>query len=247
MTPLRAWKRIAAIGCTHGDHVDWKVFDHCVAFMDRYKAEHRIHLGDVLDTAAFRSGAKGTKDEARPIAPDYNAGIKALEKMRPTVITWGNHDVRLLDLMDHPSAIVSMAAGSLWNELQSVAKRLKAKTVPYDIEDGWIKIGGHYWGHGYQYNESAVRDTAEMLGGPVVMAHLHRPLQERGRMRMSKDSFCVGLQANPRMMSYARRRRATTRWGHGCVWGEVCETKTGGYSKLWLSASAPGQLPPFPL
>src|SRR6187549_3809307 len=167
MTPIRSWKRIAAIGCTHGDHVDWKVYEHCIAFMTRYKAEIRVHLGDVFDTAAFRSGARGTKDESRPIAPDYNAGIRAIEMLKPTHVTDGNHDVRLLDLATCSSAIVAHAAMSLWADYQGVLRKLGAKTKGYDVIHGWFKIGGHYWGHGYQYNESAVRDTAEMLGAPV--------------------------------------------------------------------------------
>jgi len=240
MTPIRSWKRIAAIGCTHGDHVNWDVFKHCVAFMDRYKAEYRVHLGDVLDTAAFRSGAKGTKDESRPIAPDYNAGIRALQLMRPTHITWGNHDVRLLDLMDHPSAILSHAAGSLWNELQALAKKLGAKTRDYDIDDGWFTFGDTDWGHGYAFGLQCLRDTANDRRRNIVQAHSHRAEQY-------KKSFSVGLQANPRLLAYARRRLATRKWSHGCVFGEVAETKTGGASNLWLSSSEPGSLPPFPL
>jgi len=33
-------------------------------------------------------------------------------------ISWGNHDVRLLDLSDSPNGVIAHAASSLWNALQ---------------------------------------------------------------------------------------------------------------------------------
>jgi hypothetical protein len=241
------WERIVAIGCTHGNLVHKEVLDSALAFVDRYKPTIRVHLGDLLETTAFRSGARGTKDEGVEIAPDYAAGIDLIERYQPTHITWGNHDVRLLDLATSPSAIVSHAAGTLWNQLVSKADEVGAKTKPYDIELGWFRIGGHYWGHGYMYNVSAVRDHAEMVGGPIVMAHIHRPEESRARTFNQDPSYCVGTLANIRQMHYARRRRATMQWGHGMVFGEVCEMKNGGKSRLWLAQSAPNELLQFPL
>lgn len=212
-------------------------------FVDRYKPDLRVDLGDILDTAAFRSGARGTSDEAREIAPDFNAGVKWIRRYRPTHIAWGNHDIRLLKLATAPQAIVAHAATQLWNDLQLTADEVGAKTVPYDIELGWFKFGGYYYGHGYMYNVSAVRDHAEMLGGPVVMAHVHRPEEVRARTLNQQSSFCVGTLADVHKLEYARHRRATLQWGHGCVFGEVSEDQ----SKLWLAKSAPGEPIQFPL
>lgn len=138
---------------------------------------------------------------------------------------------------------MAYAAGKLWNSISDTVRKLKAKTRDYDIEHGWFEIGGTYFGHGYFYNESAVRDHAEYLGGPVVMAHLHRALEERGRTRFGSQSFCVGLLGDPQKMTYARRRRATSRWSHGIVWGEVSDRS----SHLWLSSSKPGEALHFPI
>jgi len=237
------WRKIVAIGCTHGNLVHPLVLDSVMAFSDRYKPEIRIHLGDLLETTAFRSGARGTKDESVEIAPDYAAGIDLIKRWEPTHITWGNHDVRLLELATNPSAIVSHAAGTLWNQLVATAEEVGAKTRPYDVINGWFEIGAHSWGHGYMYNVSAVRDHAEMLGRRCVIAHIHRPEMSRARTINQEPSYCVGTLANIERMHYARRRRATTQWGHGCVFGEVSE----GRSQLWLASSAPGQQIRFPL
>lgn len=239
----RRWRRVMAVGCSHGDLIDTRIAKQVLRFRDDYKPEIRFELGDVIDTAAFRHGAKGTKDETRPIAPDFFAGKRWLQQYEPTHIAWGNHDVRLLEYADHPNAILAHAASTLWNDLTDTAAHLKAKTVPYDIEKGWFDMGGVFWGHGFMYNENAVRDHSEMLGGPVVMAHLHQPQQVEGRIRGAARSFCVGTLGEIEKFSYARRRRATLRWGHGCVFGEISDKE----AVLWLASCPKGGQLRFPI
>ena len=204
-----------AVGCTHGYKASLPRLAEVLAFRDRYQPELRFELGDIVDTAAFRGGALGTPDGAEDPRPDHKHGLDWLDQYKPTHISWGNHCVRLYELSQSPSAIVAYAASTLWNGLTSKAEELKAKTVPYDIGKGWFNIGGVFWGHGYMYNINAVRDHAEMLGGPVVMAHLHKPEAVPGRTLANSMSYCVGTLADVDSMHYARRRRATTRAGRG--------------------------------
>ncbi len=241
----RKWKRIFASGCSHGSLSHAGIQNQVIKARDAFGPEIVVELGDVLDTTAFRSGAKGTKDEAADVGLDFWAGVRWLERYEPTHISWGNHDVRLLDLSSSPNGVVAHAASSLWNALGDTAAKLKAKTVPYDFEKGWFEMGGTFWGHGYWHNMQAVRDHAEYLGGPVVMAHLHAPQEVAGRTRERSKSYCVGTLADIDKLTYARRRRATAGWAHGLVFGEICDTE----ARLWL-ASAPkgGKLHfPFPL
>jgi hypothetical protein len=231
-----------AVGCTHGELAHAGIQEQVLKFCKAFKPEIRMDLGDVLDTAAFRRGAKGTPDEARDPAPDYWAAVRWIERYEPTHIAWGNHDVRLLDLAESPNGIIAHAASSLWHSLQDTAAKIKAKTVPYDFEKGWFELGGTFWGHGYWYNEQALRDHAEYLGGPVVMAHIHTPQELVGRTRRPSKSYCVGTLADIDKLSYARRRRATSRWGHGLVFGEISDTE----SRLWLASCPKGEKLHFP-
>lgn len=217
------WRRIMAQGCSHGDLANGKIQKQVLAFKEKFKPEIRVELGDLVDTATFRSGARGTPDEGVKIEPDELHALSWMKRYEPTHITFGNHDHRLLELQNSPNAIVSYAASKLWNSLTDTARKMHTKTRMYDIEDGWFEIGGYYWGHGYMFSENAVRDHAEYLGGPVVMAHLHVPQQVSGRTRTFTPSYCVGTLANIAAMNYARRRRATSRWAHGFVWGEVSD------------------------
>ena len=241
----KQWRRVVAVGCSHGHLAHPGIREQVLAFKDRYRPQVRFDLGDIVDTAAFRAGAgNGTgADASEPVEPDFSQAEKWLRDYAPTHITWGNHDWRLMEWAHSPNAIVAHAAGALWGRLQNEAGRVKAKTCDYDYERNWFSLGGHYWGHGFWFNESAVRDHAEYLGGPVVMAHLHTPQIVQGRTRLFSPSYCVGTLADINRMGYARRRRATSRWGHGVVWGEVSNTS----AKLWLSQCELGGTLPFPL
>ena len=232
-----------AVGCTHGFLRDQKISSQVLAFKSVFKPKYSFDLGDLVDTTAFRSGAHGTKDEATPIDPDFLMCERWIQQYEPTHITWGNHDHRLLELSEHPNAKLAWAAKCLWQILEKQAKSVKAKTKLYEpLDQNWFELGGTYWGHGSMYNESAVRDHAEYLGGPVVMAHLHAPQQVQGRTRQWSPSFCVGTLAKIDELKYASRRCATSRWGHGVVWGYV----SGNRSQLWLSSCRKGGNLGFP-
>ena len=237
------WRKVMAIGCTHGILANDEVKKQILAFKDRYKPSFIFDLGDIVDTAAFRNGARGTADEAMRPEPDIEVATKWIEDLGATHITWGNHDARLLDLQKSPNAIIAYAASELWKSLNSAAKKIHAKTKDYDFETGWFEVGGCFWGHGVWYGEHALRDHAEFLGGSVVMAHLHAPSMTEGRTRKWSPSYCVGTLADIPKMFYSRRRRATSRWGHGCVIGEVSDKS----SHLHLVSSEKGEPLRFPL
>lgn len=231
-----------AVGCTHGELANKSIQKQVLDFKVRFKPHTRVELGDIVDTASFRNGARGTPDEGRKVEPDEFSVVSWLDQYEPNVITYGNHCWRLVDLQSSPNAIVSYAASKLWTSITDKARELKAKTYDYDIELGWAKIGGVHYGHGYMYGMHALRDHAEMLGGPVVMAHLHAAQQVNGRTIGNSTSYCVGCLADIPSMGYARRRRQTLTWSHGVVWGYYTDTQ----SQLYLTSCRPGGTFVFP-
>jgi hypothetical protein len=232
-----------AVGCVHGEFANPEILQQVLDFKQRYKPELRFDLGDLVDTTAFRSGARGTPDETRRPEPDEFAALRWIERYQPTHQVFGNHDWRLVELQGSPNAIISYAAGKLWTSITDALRKVKARTKDYDFEYGAFEIGGTIWTHGCWYNESAVRDHAEYFGAPVVMAHLHVPQQVQGRTRAWSTSFCTGTLADVPALKYSRRRRATSRWGHGVVWGEVSDKS----AQLWLSSCEKGGTLRFPL
>lgn len=229
----RKWSRFMAIGCTHGHLMSDEAFGKVLDFKLKWKPHTRIHLGDVIDTAAFRSGARGSKDECEPTEPDRFAARDCLLAYEPNVITWGNHDWRLWELSDHPNAIVATAARSVRAELEGIARKLKAQTRDYNIETGWIPFGDTLFGHGYMYNLNSIADHARKIGRCVI-AHLHRTGSESADAMGNRRAWCVGYLGEHSKFGYAVRRPSYFRWNHGLVYGEYSDDQT----VIWL-AEAP--------
>ncbi len=222
-----------ATGCLHSTHACREYMRNVRAFKAAFKPDRHTELGDLLETTALRAGASGTKDAGTPLEPDVKAALNWLIEMAPDDWLLGNHDDRVVQLMDHPSAIVAELARRLWVDMQAAADKAHCKIHPYDIGQGWIKVGNMYMGHGYMYNINALRDHVEMMGGNVVMAHLHVAHTFRGRNHAGHWGVCVGTGADPQSMSYARRRRQTLAWNHGIAYGEYTDDDSTMHLLQW--------------
>lgn len=214
-----------AIGCSHGSLADPDAIQAVLQFKESFRPETRIHLGDVMDFAAFRQGAPGTKDEAERLGPDIEAGCILIEKYEPTHVLIGNHDERVFRLSEHHNAIVALAASHARQEfLEACAKVGATLTDHYDINRSWIELGDIKFLHGFGLGgEMAIRDHAEHFGRCVI-AHLHRAEFAGARRSDHSVCYCVGTLANIPMMDYAKTRRATARWSHGFAYGEYSDT-----------------------
>jgi len=176
------------------------------------------------------------------IESDFRAGLRLMDEYHPTHIAWGNHDHRLVKLANAPNGHTAIAASLVWSYLQNKADELKAKTVPYHLRKGWFEIGGTAWGHGYMFNETALRDHAEFNGMPTVMAHIHRSFSEAGRTRRGTFSYCVGMAADPEKLEYAHAMRGFSRWSPGLLAGEYSDNEV----KAWLIQGPHGGTLQFP-
>lgn len=227
MAHLRKYKRFMAIGCSHGSFLDNKAFEAVLKFKRTYKPETRVHLGDVCDYAAFRSGATGTKDEAAAIGPDIIAGSRVIGEFQPTDVLIGNHDERVWKLSNHPNAIIAHAASCSRNEFLTACQKAKVKRLVdhYDINRSWIELGDTKVLHGFGMGgENALRDMAEHFGRCIV-AHFHAPGMARARRSDHAVGYCVGTLADISKLEYALKRRATAKWGHAFAYGEYSDSE----------------------
>ena len=226
---VRRWKKILAVGCSHGAYADPAALDAVVKFREQFNPDVCVHLGDFCDTAAFRSGAKGTTDESEPVVPDVDGGLEFLARLKPTLIFCGNHEARVWSLQHHHNAIVADCAGQVVSRIEYAARKLKAELVTYRGVWSHRTVGGYKYTHGSVYGENATRDMAEMHGR-VVHAHTHRCAVAKGRRDDNPTGYCVGTLTSAPCLDYAKTRRATLAWSQGFVWGEF----SGNDSVLWL-------------
>ena len=87
------FKRFMASGCSHGHLQDDEAIKAVLKFKRTWKPHRNIHLGDFIDTAAFRSGAIGTPDEAVDLVGDLGHGLNFLRALEPTDVLNGNHEI----------------------------------------------------------------------------------------------------------------------------------------------------------
>lgn len=241
MKPVRSWKPIIAIGCSHGKLAHPKALAAVLRFCDAYKPVIRVHLGDAYDTAALRSGAKGTRDETEPISDDIDSGVKFLSDFRPTVFTEGNHDFRPRKLMGHHNTIIAEASKAVYERMMSPLWRLKTEVRQWSVFEAW-ECGGYRFWHGSLFGENYLRDTANVWGSCVV-AHAHRAGIAKGVRLGSPTCYGVGTLMDIRRASYAAQRKSTMAWSHGFVWGEICQDRAQLYLHEWPEGETEWRLP----
>jgi len=227
---MTKWKRWMAVSCSHGHLANANACRATIEFKKRWKPDMVLHLGDFIDLAALRSGAMrsaDSSDRASSISEDFKAGTSFLRQLEPNYIFIGNHEDRLYSCQNSPNAVVSHCAMSALGEINDLARELKAKLVEYDIERGWIELGGTLFGHGFMFSEMATRDHAELLKKPCVFGHLHRVDRSAGRSIGAPVAWSIGCLADIGSMTYARRNRSVVRWQHGIAWGEYKKDAEG--------------------
>lgn len=223
-----AWKKFLAVGCSHGGWADPVALKTVLKFRDTYKPNTVIHLGDYFDVASLRSGADA-QDKAVDLRQDITSGINFLEELAPNWLFDGNHDDRVAKLIHHPNKTTAYLAKTIWDAVEDLAARIKAKRVPYDIETGWRKPLGSDCsvGHGYMYNEMALRDHAEYCMTPqTIIAHLHTPGIANGRRADHPVAYCSGYLGIGEKFTYAKTNKAKSRWNQGFLWGEYNDKVT---------------------
>jgi predicted phosphodiesterase len=213
-----------AVGCSHGNMADPVAIKAVLKFRDAWKPHTTVHLGDFIDLAAFRSGAKGSNDESEPVRPDFDSGIRFLKDLQPQIVLAGNHEDRLWRLRESRSAIVAELATALVSDIERACRQLRCELVPYRYKT-YRTLGNYKLMHGYFYNENAARDHAEAFGN-TIYGHTHRTALEKGRRDDNPTGICPGTLSNIPNMDYAKTRKSTLSWAQGLVWGLYCDTRT---------------------
>jgi predicted phosphodiesterase len=223
----RRWRKWAACSCTHGADIDPNFRRAFLAFLADYKPDQRLHLGDAIDLACLRSGARRDPDEpdrAESLMDDLLAGLSFLHEMRPTVYLDGNHEARAVQLSRSGNQVVAYAAGQVIQRMRDELARYKTKHLPWlGMQRGGIHmLGGTAFLHGALYNVSAARDTAEALGMDCVFGHTHRVAMESSRTLNPVIGYNIGCGISLGA-EYAASRRQTLGWRHAFAYGEFTD------------------------
>jgi hypothetical protein len=202
--------------------------DTLLRFKEDYSPHFTAHLGDFIDTEAWRRGAKGHKDEGKDVDLDVLAGLTFLEQLTPNLVFNGNHEIRVWEALESTKAIEVKAARATVRQLESfIENELRAKYVTsYKVDESWRKMGNTLIGHGFMFGATAIRDHADLAGGNIILGHLHRLGVEQSRSVYGGAGYCVGYLGDPAKFGYAHRNAGLPKWRRGFAYGEYCDNET---------------------
>lgn len=211
-------------------------------WLDDFKPQVRVHLGDNWNFDALRTGASD-KDKAADLSDDIEAGHEFLERFfdggQTNVFLRGNHDERLWRLLDHPCSALSRAlAKDLTRDVTKKTQALKARMLPYDAKRGVYKLGRLSCVHGYAHGLTAARVHARVYG-ECVFGHVHRFDASGEASTESRFARSIGCLAR-HDMAYCSDKTHRLGWHHGWAYGIVYSN--GHYELFNAKANSAGQI-----
>jgi len=229
MNPIKNWKRFVAVSCSHGELISMSARYELLTFCDQYKPHTTLHLGDFIDTSAFRAGSNHT--ESTTVGLDLDAGFDFLRTYHDYATHkrytfCGNHEDRLWKLANDSRPLVADLSQRIINDLYALCKRINSEIYEYREGQMWRLLGDTLFGHGAMFNEFAARDHAEMLGRSCVFGHTHKLVQSPARTNTRNIGYNIGWLGDRKKAEYAKTRRATTAWQNGFAYGEYCDDRT---------------------
>lgn len=199
----------------HGDRADAHAVKLFKRFVDDFKPKFRLFLGDIFDFRPFRK--KASEEEKRErINDDFAAGMAFLSWYRPNVITLGNHDSRMWDLLDRGGPLADLAEDKV-AAFNRFAERHKILVLPYDKRKGVFRRNGLAFTHGFFSGKTAAAQMARVYGN-VLFGHGHAidVATEPGLSpRTARMTGCL-CQLD---MDYNRAQTMTLRQEHGWAYG----------------------------
>ena len=208
--------RFLVLTDTHGDHQHRPTIDAALEFNRTFKADLRLHLGDLFDFRSLRRAAGEQEKRERP-DQDIAAGLEILRRFRPTHWMRGNHDERLYDLLESDTGRDVDWARRCVSDIEKAAG--PAAIYPYDRRKGVFRKGPMAFLHGFTHGVNAVKAAAQAYG-LCLMGHIHAPDSQTiaGIDRRTGFSSGCACELDP---GYARANLASLRHCHGFAYGFI--------------------------
>ncbi len=218
---------IVAMGDNHGDLACEETLDGIMAFVERVRPKYRVHLGDNWDFRWARRGVDKDSTEAREgVKEDLEAGIKWLERYKPTHFLFGNHDDRIRQIIHSTDSIKTREdMQEIQDRIMRTLRKVGCKVIkPYNVKHGRVVIGPLTFIHGFSHGQNALLKDARAFGSPgggFTMGHLHRLEQLNNESFEGGASWLCGCAMRIDSAEYAMRHSSTLRWQNGFMWYRV--------------------------
>lgn len=220
-----AWTKFVFFSDNHGDMQDDDTVLALTRFLADFSPDIKIHGGDGFDIRSLRKNAIGA-EEYNSMDRDIEMGLEFLEKTKPDVYHYGNHEHRLFKAIESSgNGIVRDYCKGVIRDIEYTLRKNGCKLIlPYHAEDGVFEMGPISTCHGYSVNQNSVREHAvhySPRGGATLIGHLHTIMQANAKRHKGVVGFCGGALCNKKKMGYAHINLNTSSWGNGWLYGWV--------------------------
>lgn len=161
--------RWMAIADSHGDMADPQAVKRARDFMDEYRPEVRVHLGDAWDLRAMRAGADSDDQNLEDLNADLDAGMELMAWYKPTHFLHGNHEFRIdktINGYGRGAIVAKYVTEKIAGALEGV------ETYPYSKRRGVLRLADTAMVHGYGHGQYAPKQHAAAYG-KCLMGHIH--------------------------------------------------------------------------
>jgi hypothetical protein len=190
------------------------------AFIDDWKPEIRVHMGDNWD---FRNLRKGASDDekAASMKDDWEYGTEFLRKFfaggKIKAFLRGNHDERIWDLTKSSRGLKRDYAFQGVQRIEQLVTKLHAEMFPYDSALGIFKLGHLNTLHGYHSGIGACRQHAAIYGNCLI-GHVHTIESSPVSALEPAEARSIGCLCI-RDMDYLNKKTGKLRHAQGWAYG----------------------------
>ena len=217
-------RKFVAVADNHGDMQDDDTVKAVLNFVQDFKPDIRVHLGDNWDFRNLRRGA--TDDEkAGSLREDWDAGKGFVREYfkgpGEKVFLCGNHDDRLWQFARSASGVLRDYAEGSIKEVETLFRSLKVKMYPYDSAHGIYQMGNLSMLHGYHCGVGAARAHAAIYGN-CLFGHVHTQESSPSTSLDPSEARSIGCLCK-RDMDYINAKTGKLRWAQGWCYGWTFE------------------------
>lgn len=216
-------KRFVIVADNHGSEQHDKSVAALFKFMEDYKPDIAVHLGDNWNFDQLRRGARDD-EQADSLQEDWEAGTGFFKKFfsfgRERHFLRGNHDERIYYLRNNTSGVVRDYAEDGIKRIEAMAKRHKVNVLPYDAREGVLRLGRLKLIHGYHHGMNSAKSHAQVYGN-CAYGHTHSDDVYRIPGLEVREAVNIPCLCDESKLEYIRtktgRLRWITGWGYGVV------------------------------
>lgn len=218
-------RKIIIASDLHGPEQCRETVQALFSFTDKFQPDRRLFLGDLFDFTPLMSKAS-QREKEESIEEDVRIGIEFLDRWKPHVFLFGNHDLRLLEIYHKPgNEMLKDLFREYIRRIDEACERNGTIIVQHD-KTKCYELGGVCYIHGFAATKHTAAKHSQHYSSSVVSGHVHRfsasPSERADQKGLSWTIGCLCKES----LSYDKKMLGTISHESGFAYG-IFDDKAG--------------------